>query len=489
MSGREQRFAGTVLIHAIRRTEAWWRFLGANMGFERVVVTSPMRGESDHEIAMAFYPRYRRLLASGAMRSLALDEARLDDVIERCRVLRWLPRREAVAMALAMGEVLAEILDKETPTAIVSLPTDCYISDILEHFAGDRGIPYFELTIAITPGLCMFLHRGRLIERDAPADPALVEEQVRLMVDPLFKPIYIPSRKKHDLKRFARTFGYFRLRSLGFAVLGRATGDPLNQHYLDAQSWLGHKVRWSDRAIVGLIDHDWRERIATVPIERRVFIGLQVFPEASIDYFTPDRSLHDQVSVVVEAARAFSSAGFHVLVKDHPQQFGFRQVELIRRLRALPNVTIIPYAISANEMIELCGVSFTCTGTIGMQAALAGRVSVATHSYYSTPEDFILFSTRDEIVALPERVLAAQPPASLPERQKRIVGQMIRGCFEGDYLTYRGFPGDAAQQERAAALGRNIGREIALLGRGGEDWHARADASTAPTLVTGGQDN
>ena len=53
--------------------------------------------------------------------------------------------------------------------------------------------------------------------------------------------------------------------------------------------------------------------------------GLQLFPEASIDYWLRNVELIDHDNLVVDAARSFSEQGFLVLVKDHPSQFGFRQ--------------------------------------------------------------------------------------------------------------------------------------------------------------------
>ena len=45
-------------------------------------------------------------------------------------------------------------------------------------------------------------------------------------------------------------------------------------------------------------------------------------------------------------------AGYHIFVKDHPLQFGFRQRELFERLSKLPLGHLVPYDVSANFLLE-----------------------------------------------------------------------------------------------------------------------------------------
>mgnify|MGYP006281659677 CR=1 FL=1 len=95
--------------------------------------------------------------------------------------------------------------------------------------------------------------------------------------------------------------------------------------------------------------------------------ALQLFPEASIDYWLRNIELVDHENLVVEAAQGFSTAGFLVLVKDHPLQFGFRKTDFLDRLAAIKNVVILPYDVSGNELMSLAGASFSSTGTLGFK--------------------------------------------------------------------------------------------------------------------------
>jgi hypothetical protein len=452
---------GTILIFSIHNSEPWWREVGRNLGFERVRLVTDLRGEGDICVVDDFYAAYRAYYEHSAESSDLLGAPDIDDVIARCRTLRWLPRRRAAAVALAMAEVMDRVLEEERPSAVLSWPIDRYVKDVLARRAEARGIPYFELTASPVPGMSMLVFRGKLLVRDVEPDEELVERSVKALADPSFLPAYVPTASRYTRARFLKNLAYFRARALAFRAISLWRRDPLNIHYLDAQFFLGHKPRIGDIRMTGLVDHDWQARMQAFPAERRVFIALQLFPEASIDYWIRDLELIDHDDIIVRAAEAFSGAGYEVLVKDHPLQFGFRQIELIERLKAIPNLVVLPYEISGNAVLSEVGVSFTQTGTLGMQAALQGLKSITCEAYYYTPGDFIPLRAKADLPGLPERLEAIAAPVDLAERQRRIVRHLLKGSFPGDFMSFKGFD-PAAPDASIRVLAEHLGEEIAL---------------------------
>ena len=451
---------GSVLIYTIHRVEPWWAQIGRHMGYEKSVTVSDLRGEGDYSVVDDFYTAYRRVYRAKATRSPLLDETQIADIIARCRLLRWLPARKATAMALAMAEAFEKVLDAVRPTVIVAFPMDRYVSDVLERVGAARGIPFYELTASAVPNMSMLLYRGRLITRAAEPDPALVNKIVHDIADPLFTPAYVQGAKRFTPAKWLKIFSYFRLRGWFFKGWSWLKCDPMSSHYMDAQSYLGHKPHLGDVRICNMVEDNWRETIKAFPLEKRLFIGLQLFPEASIDYWIPDLDMIQHEGLLFDVAKAFTSAGYVILVKDHPLQFGFRQVVLLNRLKTLPNVIFVPYEVSGNEALDACGVNFTCTGTLGMQAALTGKKSITTQCYYTTPEDFILFTSRAEVAGLPARVEATDVHADLGPRQRRIITNLLKGSFASDFFSFQGF--DAANPKLTVAeLGRAFGDFIA----------------------------
>ncbi|WP_291832331.1 hypothetical protein [Brevundimonas sp.] len=465
-----------VLIFAIFRTEAWWAHVGRHLGVDRVTVLTDTRGRGDRSVTDDFYAAYRRFLKADVHESdlVARDEVR--DAIARCRVLRWLPERQATAMVLGMAQAMDQALAALAPDSIVSLPIDSYVTDMLERRARARGIPYFELTAGTLPGLSMLLHRGALVTTEGAPDEEEVAARSAEISNPEFAPIYVQNARTFTRAKFHRVQAYFQLRAWAFNLLARAARDPLNLRALDSQTWLGHKARASDVRVLSMIDHDWQERLAAFPRERRVLFGLQMFPEASIDYWIDDLRLIRQEDMLLELARRLSDAGFQIVVKDHPLQFGFRQTALLEALQAIPNVVLVPYEVTGNAMLAQCGVSVTATGTLGLQAALLGNTSIAGQAYYVVEDDFVVLRTWEDLATVPDRLLNDAPMDSVEARRARIIRHVLKGSFDGPFMSLFGFKADAPNDE-VTQMGRELGRRMRLVGPEGEDWHGKVGAA------------
>jgi hypothetical protein len=462
--GTQARENKRVLIYPVNRTVAWWSFVGRNLGWNESVVVTDVRGTGDVCVVDDFYVELKRLRLDERPTSSQLSDAEAIDVIARCRLLRWMDPHLAKCMAHAMAIAMDRVLERVNPRVVLSFPIDRYVTDVLERSARARGIKYLELTASVVPNMSMLLTRGALVKVAATPPTELVNETIREIANPAFVPSYVQKRAKYTKAKFIRTLAYFAVRGVAFKAISWIKRDPLNLHYLDAQPFLGHKCGLKDVRIVDMCDANWRDKLLPFPKDSRVMFGLQLFPEASIDYWLRNVALIDHENLVVEAARSFSEQGFLVLVKDHPSQFGFRQTELLDRLLALPNVVLVPYDVSGNELTAQVGVSFTCTGTLGLQSALFGLTSVVTESYYATEPDFLIFRERAEVERLAHRVLTSTFADPLDVRRERIISNLLQGSFAADFFSFRKFdpakPSSAAL-EMAQALGRRLDQLIA----------------------------
>jgi hypothetical protein len=216
-----------------------------------------------------------------------------------------------------------------------------------------------------------------------------------------------------------------------------------------------------DVAVLGLLDIDWQARIAEVPRERRIFLGLQLFPEASMDYWLKSTGMLAHDDLIVRYCEVLGQAGHRIFVKDHPLQFGFRQRELFKRLAKLPFVTLVPYDVPANMLIGLCSVSVTFTGTIGFQAALAGLCSVAADPYYAIEERFVLIRSVEDIEGLVEKLARWRSPEDLAAARREIMRHLAAISVEGDYFGWRKFdPANQAARESVEPLARSVNTHL-----------------------------
>jgi hypothetical protein len=267
----------------------------------------------------------------------------------------------------------------------------------------------------------------------------------------------VRNAKKFSALRFWRVFGYFALRGAYFNILRFLRRDPLNSHYMDALKRLKHKVRPGDVAALKLLDRNWEARLGEAPRERRVFLGLQLFPEASMDYWLQSRDMLAHDEVVLRYCEVLGEAGYHTFVKDHPLQFGFRQRELFERLSKLPFVTLVPYEVPANLLIRQCAISVTFTGTIGFQAALSGLCSVVTEPYYAPERHFLQIRSFEEIGSLVERLKQWRPPDDMAAARREIVRNLAAISVAGDYFTCLNFdPEDPAARKAVESLTHSL---------------------------------
>jgi hypothetical protein len=337
-------------------------------------------------------------------------------------------------MIVAMEISVARVLDEFSPDIVLSFPIDRYVSDILQRLSHKRGIPYVELTASLISGMCMLMRRGELLQFADKTDQRLLDQYVELIAKPSFTPSYVQSAANYNYIRWLKIYLYFQIRGWGFKLISWLKRDPLSLHYLDAQSFLGHKPKIRDIQILKLVDFNWRHKLENFPKSHRVFFGLQLFPEASIDYWVSNLNLIDYENLMLHAAKVFSDAGYIILVKDHPSQFGFRQCQFIERLLAIPNVLFVPYEISGNEVVSLVDINFTLTGTLGLQSALLGLKSIIAPNYYQTNDDFLIFNNAEEISAIPVVLQTWQPRSELAECRYRIIDHLMRGSFVGDFF-------------------------------------------------------
>ena len=301
----------------------------------------------------------------------------------------------------------------------------------------------------------MLMSKGQLITTSHRAEERLVNKYLAEMTATDFTPSYVQSASEFGRIEWLKKFLYFRLRGLAFRVISVLEGDTKSLHYLDAQAWLPHKASLRDIEVLDLQDHDWQQRLSTFPIHKRVFIGLTVFPEASIDYWVGDPNLIDYEKSVLEIVKDFSNSGYLVLIKDHPQQFGFRQIGFIQKLLTIENVTFVPYSVSGRELLENCGINFSYTGTLGLQAALAGKTSVVVENYYSSPTEFVEISKKSELKRLVGRVASWTNNEEQIGQRKAVIENLVKGSFECDFFSFVGF--DQRQNAREVSM---VGRQI-----------------------------
>ncbi|WP_041345072.1 hypothetical protein [Nitrobacter winogradskyi] len=447
------------IFFAIHNTAPWWTYLASQMEFANVSVLSDIRGDGDWSLVDDFYHFQRTGEAVAAARARFGDDG-CAEIILRCRSLRSLDPGLAIKMIGGMALAIEKAFDHLDPRLVLTFTMDRYVMDVMERVARKREIDFIEMTTSIIPDQVMFLRRGKIIPLKEPTSQAM-EAATTTLCHADFAPTYVSDTKKFSLSRFWRIYAYFALRGAYFNALRFLRRDPLNIHYIDALKSLRHKPRLRDVAVLSFMNPAWEARMRDVPRDRRVFLGLQLFPEASMDYWLNSQDMLQHDNVIVRYCEVLGGAGYHIYVKDHPLQFGFRQRGLMQRLSKLPSVTLVPYDVPAGVLIGQCAVSITFTGTIGFQAAIAGLCSVVTEPYYADERHYLHVRSFREIDDVAERIAQWSPPPDLSAARREMIRHLVAASVEGDYFTWRKFDrSNQAHRDKVQPLVRSLNRYL-----------------------------
>lgn len=439
-----------VLFFSYHNTKAWWQYLADNLNFTKSArLISDLRESVDICIVDDFYQNFR----TRDCERIAIQKfspSICDDIIRRCRVLRNLEKSKALNMIGSMWLVFDEIVRKEQPKLVVSFIIDRYLLDVLNRVLESYGIPFIGMTASIVPDQVMFMSRGKLIPVREPEMDEIEQSRKQLLNDS-FAPSYVKSSKKFSRSLYWKTFLYFKLRGIAFQFIRYLNRDKLNLHYLDALNFLEHKPRLLDYKVLNYLNEGWEQRLNETLKEKRVFLPLQLLPEASLDYWLDDLSLLDNDKVILEISRVLGDAGYTVFIKDHPLQFGFRKRGVIQKLMKLPHVVIVPYDIPATRLIKECNITITFTGTVGFQSVLAGACSIVSGAYYSDEEHFVHFNCLSDIASLPEKIAQFKKGQTQSISDNAIDGllaKVLAASAPGDLFTFRKFDRTNAEHVR-----------------------------------------
>ncbi len=446
-----------ILAYSMHGTDPWWRHVLSGLsGHYRTAIVSDTRGCGDIDVTPSFYEALRSgLVTPSVIADIGQDTC--NDIILRCRVLRCLPKDKAMQMVGAMWLAFSDTIREQAPDLILSFCIDRYVMDVMARVGTRMGIPFVEMTVSPVPDYLLFMSRGTGLAAYDPSEDE-IESAVTQLTDPRFAPAYVKNETTFGLSKFLKVFLYFEARGAFFNLCRYLRRDSLNCHYLDSQKWLDHKLNLRDLSVLKQPSTHWQGTFAGISPERRAFVGLQLFPEASLDYWieNPELLAHDEA--VVRQCSALTNAGFHVFVKDHPLMYGFRKKHLIERILKIPGVTLVPYEVSGRFLLEECYVTATFTGTVGLEAALVGRCCVCARAgYYYLPDDMVSFGDLRELDTIGMRAKLLNCSSDMRGRQRRLIDQILKCSAPGRLTRVSRFGTfDASAVEDANAVAQSI---------------------------------
>jgi len=322
----------------------------------------------------------------GHERVSAENDLRDDEVILRCRLLRSLPTVEAKYHVSAMRRAMREMLLREKPDVILCESVDQYLHDLLFQEAKELGVVSYGLIRTFVNGYFRISERGEM-QRLRKPDEDEVETVLHKLIDQEYLPKNLVSLKRNLTLTYLRIYASNHVRVIYFFFLRILSNEFFNYHYW-ASTRTTRKVYTHLVPKLTLGDPDWRKRISTSskPV---IFIPLQHFPEATIDYWAEDCEMVDYLKQLTELIQSLGD-DFQILLKEHPGVWGFRHPKFYKMLgQSSASIIWCPTKVRAQECIDICNAVLVWTGSIGFEAALRGKPVLATCTpYYASGKRF-----------------------------------------------------------------------------------------------------
>jgi hypothetical protein len=354
-----------------------------------------------------------------------LSIVQVQDVIARCRLLRSLDQSVALKMLNSTGLAMLEIFDECKPSYVLSVTVDSYIIHLLSIISESRGIRFIGLVPTFINGYFRVTTCGaKDIERFVSNEE--LNEVKHSLLDIAYKPSWLVSNKRDINKKANRMWFRNLIKPIWFLLLSHYKRDSFNAHYMTSR--IISQRYWSlfPRRYSGL------NSIARITTELdktskpALFLPLQMSPEATIDYWSSDTSWTDYEYKVLDVIAKNSEEAIF-LIKEHPNVLGLRSQNFYKKLGDLENVVLASPEVPSNEILDISDAVVVCTGTVGFEALLRGKVVFSDSSpFYAGPDNFRPCDAISEFCSAP---LDQNNSDSLV---RYVLGGFLRGIFLND---------------------------------------------------------
>ena len=327
------------------------------------------------------------------------------EVIRRCRMLRSISQTKALRYYRAMDYAWSRVLEHHSPDLVLTELIDSYVPHLLLHQCKARKIENLGLVTSVINGYCRATTLGELIPYRKPTRQE-VDRELNKLMQPNYRPAFVQQSKSNAMKalgNWLRLWLSFGVRRLEYYLPDR--------HFSNHITGIAAKdYRTFPRFPRLKIGEDaWKSKLAANE-QIKVFVPLQVTPEATIDYWCEDLSILDSESVILKLIEKHKDKIYFV-IKEHPNAQGIRSSSFYRKILKSKNALLVPTSESAEAVFPHVDAILTWTGSVGLQAALLKKpVLTFCHPYYYDAElmgKIKLDSTSSSIISELERIKQA----------------------------------------------------------------------------------
>lgn len=356
----------------------------------------------------------------------------LDEIIFRCRYLRNIDVKLAKRLVISAKHAISEILEELKPDIYIGLPIDNYILHIFHLQCNERGIKNISPVQSFLPDRTRITSLGEWIKvRDV--DQAEVEKYYEIITDKIFKPTWLKPHRSYTT--LVKLYAKERMKKIYFELLKIIKQDPYSFHYntifpakgvisIDSiKNIFAYKYYQLASATEKLIENkDGRKKI--------VYLPLQFSPETTIDYYIQDYRFGRYEELIRRVVNA-TPCDVTLVIKEHPDLYGFRNPEFYAPLLASNNVHLAGVDFPSSRILQhVDAVIVTGAGSTGAEAIIRGIRTLSLGGAFYSGIESMSINNFDQIERWPE---VLEYPSPEINSSKIILRRILENTIEGPY--------------------------------------------------------
>jgi hypothetical protein len=379
-----------IYVYSRQKLNNWVKEFIKNFKYSEVHVFSEY--DFKYSNGYNFYPIFIHNLSSLAKDTILLpyNDTELNDIIQRCRLLRSMKKEDSINFIKSAFISIEQFIDTTKVDIFISPRIENYIFDLMERSLKRKNKRFIGLwRSAFLKNHFFFTNRGETISVREPGDDEVISF-INKIGNISFKATSING--KVNIFTFLNKYFKYLFRDTALEILRQLWHYKYNFRELATRyHCIDYKV-----PLFNIVPNS----ISSITLNKilnngklKIFIALQVNPEATIDYYCKNINFINIPDTLDNIISKFSNAGFDVIIKDHPNMNGRRNFYHINNFtKKYKNVYIVPSKISSNYLLNHCNCVFTWSGTISIQSYFnsISTISIAPPFYQNLPNFYIL---------------------------------------------------------------------------------------------------
>lgn len=399
-----------------------------------------------------FQSSYYNHVKNKSAKLTGLDE---DDFILRCRLLRSLSRDEARLHLYSTRDAIAKVLDELKPDLVISEVVDQFLIDLLRHECNQRSIPFYGLVVSFINGYFRITGRGEKSQIRNNVKDDEVEKVLSRLVSVDYTPSFVKGRAagwslwKNLFYRLYKS----NLKIPYFYAKRYFSGELYNYHYWASYVSALENYHLFPRIKLGknsslLVDEQKQTK------KPRIYIPLQMYPEATIEYWCDELEVINYNEVLLQLVRKLSE-DFEIIVKEHPNVLGLRNPSLYDQLNEIDGVFFCETFSGSNDLVGISDAVLVWTGSVGFEAALRGKpVLTMTEPYYMSGDRFKLIDLNTCTKDINDFIKSTK---DIPIDHRSMIKYVLHGLAPGKYKNdFSWSASNKSDVEDAAKIGVTI---------------------------------